>query len=346
MDTLSTCAAFERAPKERALDDFDRILDHAWETYEAGDAAQALKLYEDAITQWPDRTDPWYEKGLVLKETGETEKAMACFDHVLSLDPDDYRAMVKRADVLIWDFGEYEKGFELCKEAKKRGPDLATAAEISHWSALALLYMGQLDEALREIDSAIKKAVPTADDYSLKGEIQIRRGDPKAALAPLSEAIVLEPTNGYFHYLYGYAFLYLGKEQTADKHFRRASELNPDQYRVPCRMPEREFDLTVRRAVGALPAWVTKHLHNVEVSIEDLPPKQDLLDGLDFDVLGAYYGHGEPNRDETELPERIILFQRNLETFCGNRDELREEIEKTVIHEVAHRFNIDDDKIR
>ncbi|MCA9773568.1 MAG: tetratricopeptide repeat protein [Myxococcales bacterium] len=334
-----------RIEKSTTLEDFDCILDQAWDTYEAGNADRALELYNRAIHRWPERAEPWYEKGLILKETGQPEAAMDCFERVLRIDPDDYRAMVKKADMLIWDHGEFEAGYELCREARKRGPDLGTLAEIAHWSALALLSLGRFDEALKEIDQGIRKGVPSADDYSLRGEILLRKGEAKMALGSLNEAIVMDPGNGYFHYLYGCAHLYLAKEAVADRHFRRAAELDPDNYRIPCRLRSGEFDALVNRAVTALPAWVQRHLENVEISVEDLPPTEDLVDGLDFDVLGAYYGFGDPNGEEADLPERIILFQKNIETFCGGRDELRKEIEKTVIHEVAHRFNIDDEQM-
>ncbi|MFC2520266.1 MAG: metallopeptidase family protein [Tannerella sp.] len=45
------------------------------------------------------------------------------------------------------------------------------------------------------------------------------------------------------------------------------------------------------------------------------------------------------------LPDRILIFKGPLERWCANREELTAEIGVTVIHEVAHHFGIDDDRL-
>ena len=42
------------------------------------------------------------------------------------------------------------------------------------------------------------------------------------------------------------------------------------------------------------------------------------------------------------LPDKITLFKEEIEKICDTEDEIVEEIQKTVIHEVAHHFGIDD----
>jgi len=80
----------------------------------------------------------------------------------------------------------------------------------------------------------------------------------------------------------------------------------------------------------------------------------ELLTELDYDadglptLLGLYDGVPLTERDDSwsmVLPDRILVFKGPLERWCSTREELVEEIEVTVIHEIAHHFGIDDDRL-
>ena len=45
------------------------------------------------------------------------------------------------------------------------------------------------------------------------------------------------------------------------------------------------------------------------------------------------------------LPDTITLFQKAIETVCDSDEEIVEEVRKTVAHEVAHHFGIDDERL-
>ena len=45
------------------------------------------------------------------------------------------------------------------------------------------------------------------------------------------------------------------------------------------------------------------------------------------------------------LPNRILIFQGPLQRWCDDPDELTDEIAVTVVHEIAHHFGIDDDRL-
>ena len=83
-------------------------------------------------------------------------------------------------------------------------------------------------------------------------------------------------------------------------------------------------------------------------------PEPELLTEADYDedglptLLGLYDGVPLTERDDAwsmTLPDRILVFKGPLERWCSTREELVEEIEVTVIHEVAHHFGIDDDRL-
>jgi predicted Zn-dependent protease with MMP-like domain len=110
-------------------------------------------------------------------------------------------------------------------------------------------------------------------------------------------------------------------------------------------VPERDrFVELVAEALDALPAWVQRALDNVEVLVDDLPP-----DGVDPDTLGLYEGIPltERGSDYTGvLPDRITLFAVPIAQEAGpDERSLKDVIGETVVHEIAHHFGIDDDRL-
>ncbi len=104
------------------------------------------------------------------------------------------------------------------------------------------------------------------------------------------------------------------------------------------------FDALVGTVLDDLPDWVREAFDNISVLIED-EPSAEL--GPDAEgLLGLYTGIPLPERDTNyagALPDVIYIFrQPHLDLGLPDR-ELRQEIAKTVLHEVAHYFGLDDD---
>ena len=65
-------------------------------------------------------------------------------------------------------------------------------------------------------------------------------------------------------------------------------------------------------------------------------------------LMGLYEGVPLPERTSTYggvLPDRITLFQDNIEAACETPEEMQEEIRTTVLHEIAHHFGLDDERL-
>ncbi|MFN2591161.1 MAG: metallopeptidase family protein, partial [Actinomycetota bacterium] len=101
------------------------------------------------------------------------------------------------------------------------------------------------------------------------------------------------------------------------------------------------FEELVGEALDDLPDWIRERLDNVEVLIDDDPPRGQR--GL----LGLYEGVPLTERGRGYwgvLPDRITLFRSAIETAAGRTGrELRDVIRHTVVHEFAHFFGISDD---
>lgn len=92
-----------------------------------------------------------------------------------------------------------------------------------------------------------------------------------------------------------------------------------------------------------LPPDIRQRLDNVEIVVEDVPPAEF----ADEILLGLY--EGVPLTERTWgaplLPDRIRLFRGPLETRAMSAEHLAHEVAVTVLHEIAHHFGIDDDRL-
>ena len=116
--------------------------------------------------------------------------------------------------------------------------------------------------------------------------------------------------------------------------------------------PDR-FAALVEEAVAAIPEEFRRYLANVAVCIEDWPSDAQLESlGLDpeLDTLfGLYEGTALPDRPHDHgnaLPDRITIFREPLLDEFTTEPAIRREIERTVVHEIAHFFGLDDEQVR
>jgi predicted Zn-dependent protease with MMP-like domain len=103
------------------------------------------------------------------------------------------------------------------------------------------------------------------------------------------------------------------------------------------------FEATVQAAVDSLPAELRQAMSNVAIVVEDEPPHGQPL-------LGLY--RGIPLTERTSgyagvAPDKISIYRGPLERLYGHDEALlQEQIRHTVLHELAHHFGIDDDRLR
>ncbi len=111
------------------------------------------------------------------------------------------------------------------------------------------------------------------------------------------------------------------------------------------------FESLVRRAVRGLPDEFRERLDNLDVVVERRPSSRRLHQGgagRGYTLLGLYLGVPHTRRGSGytyALPDRIIIFQEPIEQCCASEDELVEQVRATVVHEIAHHFGIDDERL-
>ncbi|WP_193605315.1 metallopeptidase family protein [Nocardioides dongkuii] len=112
---------------------------------------------------------------------------------------------------------------------------------------------------------------------------------------------------------------------------------------MPIEMDPARFDELVDAALDGIPDELATLVRNVVVLVEEEPPE-----GEPDDLLGLYDGVALTERDSmfgAQLPDRIFIFRGPLLDLCESEEELVEEVRITVVHEVAHHFGIDDDRL-
>lgn len=93
--------------------------------------------------------------------------------------------------------------------------------------------------------------------------------------------------------------------------------------------------------IETLPEWVLDEVENLVVVVEDEPRSEQ------GDLLGIYEGVSLAERGDYwgALPDRIVIFYRPHLELGLDDEELKKEIRKTVLHEIAHHLGIDDDRL-
>ena len=100
------------------------------------------------------------------------------------------------------------------------------------------------------------------------------------------------------------------------------------------------FEDHVRTALDELPPNLAAALTNVAVVVEDENPE-------DPDLFGIYHGVPLPERGDMAgmPPDTISIYRVPLEESFPDPEELRNEIRITVLHELAHYFGLDEDRL-
>ena len=103
-----------------------------------------------------------------------------------------------------------------------------------------------------------------------------------------------------------------------------------------------EFESLVQQALDEVPDELLALVENCVILVEDEPPPD--MAGL----LGLYDGVPLTERGESYagvLPDRVLIYRLPILAICDTREDVVEEVHITVVHEIAHHFGIDDDRL-
>jgi predicted Zn-dependent protease with MMP-like domain len=296
------------------------------------EAAEEARRFADGT---PESAEAHYLLGMVEAQQGDSDRALSSLERALALDPNFAPAKLEMARVL-YDEARFEDVLETLGDEGD--------VEALYLQASALYELGEHEES--EIVCGKALALEELPELRhLEALVLLQRGEPVEALAAARRAVELDPELPEGHQALGLAYTQLGRLEEGDAAFARASDLDPDSYFQPFRLSPEEFDEAVDEALDELPDEFERYVSNVEVAIEDVPDTTLVKEGLEFDLLGLYQG-ATIQSEGWGLPDRVLLFQRNLENVSPSREVLVEEIRDTVYHEIAHHMGMDEEAVR
>ncbi len=113
-------------------------------------------------------------------------------------------------------------------------------------------------------------------------------------------------------------------------------------------MTEPTFEELVADALDSLPEEIAKMIDNVEIVVEGEPPLEH-LQGLPrgHTLFGLYHGIPLTRRGDYDrvLPDKISIYQGPITRAARSPDAIREQVRRTVIHEIGHHFGIEEGRL-
>ncbi len=113
---------------------------------------------------------------------------------------------------------------------------------------------------------------------------------------------------------------------------------------------EADFRAMAAHVLDSLPDEFRNRMANVVVVVEDYPSEDDAESaGVPREGLfGLFHGISRFEQEwcggaTGQLPERIVLYKRNIESACFTKEDLLEEIRLTVLHEIGHYFGLSEE---
>ncbi len=122
-------------------------------------------------------------------------------------------------------------------------------------------------------------------------------------------------------------------------------------------MTRDRFNKLVADVLDSLPSEFRSRIRNLAVLVEDRPkrPRWPHPPGPRRNVwsrrlvLGTFEGVPSTQKSVFDLsigPDRIVLYQKNIEAICSSEVEIRREVRQTVLHEVGHYFGMNEDQLK
>lgn len=118
-------------------------------------------------------------------------------------------------------------------------------------------------------------------------------------------------------------------------------------------MTREQFEEKAEEVYNDLPPIFNDKIDNVHIVVEDYPSEEDvqkthsnrtsllgLYQGIPLTHRGTWYGV------HPTTPDKISLFQKNIESVCKDDNEIADRIREVLLHEIGHYFGMNEDEIR
>ena len=336
--------------KERYWD----CLDQAMDASHSGRSDEALSWLDEALKANPHGAEAHNGRGEILWESGQVDEARFEFEQAALADPKFVTGHLNRVELLIEGFGEHEQALAECDRLLSGTGELprldrGMEAELYYLKAKSLFYLDDLEGALFLVRRGLQRGGEQGVYRSFAGQLLFELGRFDEAKSELERAHILDPDSAHAIYHYALVCERLGESERVADAFAKADALEPEQYPLPVHFSIDRFQLAAKTALRNLPRSIHEYVEHVPILVEDFP-SLDLIQNehVSPQILGVFMGvpSGEESLSEHRYDlDRLVLFKKNLEKSCRDEDELIDQIQFTVKHEIGHYLGLDEDDL-
>jgi predicted Zn-dependent protease with MMP-like domain len=350
-----------RKDKDRYWD----CLDQAMEASHGGRIEEALAWLDEALRVHPDGAEAHNGRGEILWDDGRVDEALIEFDRAILADGKFTAAHLNRIELLIEELGEFVRAVRFADELLSGRPhlprpDRALQAEVYYLKSKALFYQDDLEGALFLVRRAAKAGGELGLYCAFEGQALFELGNYAEAKRVLERGVAIDPEAAHSLYHLGLVLERLEDEgdesgapavgiESAEEAFAKSNSLEPQQFPLPVVLPDEVFERSVDAAIANLPRSIRERIEGVSIQIEDFPSIDVVRDErISPQTLGLFMGVPRTEAMLTDQAldlDRIVLFKRNLEKICHDEEDLIEQIQITVRHEVGHYLGLDEDDL-
>jgi predicted Zn-dependent protease with MMP-like domain/Flp pilus assembly protein TadD len=340
-------------------------LDQAMEASHGGRIEEALAWLDEALRVHPEGAEAHNGRGEILWDDGRIDEALIEFDSAIAADGKFTAAHLNRIELLIEELGEFSTAVRRADELLSGQPllprpDRSLQAEVYYLKSKALFYRDDLEGSLFLVRRAAKAGGEVGLYCAFEGQILFELGQYEEARRVLERGVAVDPDSAHTVYHLGLVLERLESEsdlasstgvgiETAEQAFLRANALDPQQFPLPVVLDEAGFTRAVDQAIANLPRSIRERIEGVSVIIEDHPSLEAVREErISPQTLGLFQGVPRTQALVTEQRldlDRILLFKKNLEKVCQDEEDLIEQIQITVRHEVGHYLGLDEDDL-
>ena len=346
-------------PDDRPIaEEVDALLSAAHKALDAGDHAVAWTCADRAGDLEPGAVEAHHLRAAALAALGRHEDAELAYALALALDPDDPETLRAMADFEVSVRPRRPRdalrlGAELARRGRaalvKRAPEPALEAELYVIEAQAQNDLGRSDLALELADKALVKAADDADARYERAQALFNLLRFTEAEVAFRAVIAVTPDDAYAHDGLGLTLEWLGRQPEADAERARARALAPDAFWEAVQVPVEDIRRDVDAVLATLSPARRARIRTIPIEIVDRPQLEDLRavkPPFPPTILGLYRGLPD-GEDAPDAPARAILLYRiNLGRAARTREDLREQVRETLLHEIGHFEGQDEDDLR
>jgi predicted Zn-dependent protease with MMP-like domain/Tfp pilus assembly protein PilF len=283
----------------------------------------------------------------VADARGDSEDALASYQELAELRPDDPMPRICIARIQLTDMGEPEAALASVESAFDFVDEEADLIEAIYVKAQALVALDQHAKAREALEELTSSAIDDGDLALDFAELALAAQDAPAAKRWIELAHKNDPElEADALHLLGRVHELAGDRTAMITAWQKVRTLDMKAPDGKITVSEDEVESIALATLAELPKGIRDKLEQVPILIDDFPSADVVGDGFDPRSLGLFQGTPMPEGGHgTPTVTNILLYRKNLERFALDKNHLAAEIRITVLHETAHYFGLDEDDL-